>query len=384
MNRTPAALRLAAVGAALLLLSCGDDGPTPNETVAEVRVAPEARHLRVGDTLRFTATAHTENGDVLQVPLAWSSSAMHVATVDDEGLVTALTPGAAEIRATTGGVVGSALVEVRAEPSLTVDPPSVFLGVGSWMRLLATPGSVGDARVTWESRAPGIASVEAVEVDGMQMGEVTGHAPGTAEIVAGVEGFPGLEATATVTVLCPSGPSIAPTNPAVVEGDQVQFTASEPVTWGSSNTAVATIDAASGLATTHAFGSTLITAAPQQAEACGPASTILTVTPRRYGIAIAGFERPDGTGQGPDALSGEVVVVVNRDAPANAGVAELVVLLDGAIVAREAYTSGAGQSRPSFDSRAHANGSYQIGAQLLKADGSVIATASTIPVTITN
>ena len=364
------------------LLACGDD-PAPAPTVAEVRVAPEAWLLEVGDTLRFTATARTEGGDVLEVPLAWSSSAPHVAAVD-EGLVTALTPGSADIRAAAGGVVGSALVEVRAEPSLTLEPPSAFLGVGSWMRLLATPAGVGDARVTWESGAPGIASVEAVEVDGMQMGEVTGHAPGTAEIVAGVEGFPGLEATATVTVLCPSGPSIAPTNPTVIEGDEVRFTASEPVTWSSSNTTVATIDAGSGLATTHASGSTLITATPQQAEACGPGSTTLTVTPKRYGISVAGFERPDGTGLSATALSGEVVVVVNRDAPANAGVAELVLLLDGAIVAREAYTSGAGQSRPSFDSRAYANGSHQIGAQLLKGDGSVVATASNVPVTIAN
>ena len=186
-----------------------------------------------------------------------------------------------------------------------------------------------------------------------------------------------------VEVVCPSELSITPVNPIVSAGAHVQFSAVHAASWSSSDTSVATIDASTGLATTHDGGSAVITAAAGEPCAATGSST-LTVTHRLTFLSIAGFERPDGTALSLTALSGEVVVVVNRDAPANAGVAELVLLLDDAIVAREAYTSGAGQSRPSFDSRAYANGSHEIGAQLLKPDGSPLVTVSDVFVTIAN
>lgn len=65
-------------------------------------VAPDMSAISVGETAQFSATGILANGDSANVsPLVdWSSSKPQVASVDDDGVVTALAPGTATITAT--------------------------------------------------------------------------------------------------------------------------------------------------------------------------------------------------------------------------------------------------------------------------------------------
>ena len=85
---------------------------TVRQVVAAIAVSPELDTLfAVGDTATLTAEgADANNHSIAQPEVAWTSSAPRVATVDREGLVTAVGEGQAHIVATAEGVHASALV----------------------------------------------------------------------------------------------------------------------------------------------------------------------------------------------------------------------------------------------------------------------------------
>ena len=86
------------------------------QLVAEVAVSPAAHMLvAIGDTVRFVAEAFDSNGHAVEeAEFDYRSSDETVATVSSEGLVTAVDDGNARVTATSGVVVGSAEVAVRA------------------------------------------------------------------------------------------------------------------------------------------------------------------------------------------------------------------------------------------------------------------------------
>lgn len=238
--------------------------------VSKVTVTPGSLSMETGQTQHLAATAEDANGAVLADRTAiWSSDNTQVVTVFG-GAVTAVGRGTAKISATVDGVSGSATVTVANAPvqSVTVAPASVV--VGSKVQLTATVRDtrgvvVTDRAVTWSVPANnGVASIDA------STGEVTGLAAGTVTATATSEGKSG-SATVTVTAPAVKSVTVAPSAPSVDVGKTQQFSATvtdvnnntvtdRPVTWSSSNTAVATIDANSGLATVVSAGTTTITA----------------------------------------------------------------------------------------------------------------------------
>ena len=132
----------------VLLVGCGipsGDGPTsPDGSLAKggpaiksVSVSPSTATRQVGQTVQLTATTKpTTSGTVF----TWSSTNAAVATVTSTGLVTAVSPGSATIRATAGGKTGNASITVTAPP--TPPPPDAvtFVGAGD----IATCGQPGD------------------------------------------------------------------------------------------------------------------------------------------------------------------------------------------------------------------------------------------------
>ena len=85
---------------------------TVRQVAATVTVSPALHTFyAVGETATFTAAAADANGHpVADIEPTWQSSAPLVATVDANGLVTAVGDGEARINATVDGVAGSALV----------------------------------------------------------------------------------------------------------------------------------------------------------------------------------------------------------------------------------------------------------------------------------
>lgn len=81
----------------------------------------------------FSLTVQIEPENVTDDSLAWSSSNPEVASVDQEGMVTAHNPGSSIIRATTvaGGLYDECLVEVEAAltaPGVVLDDDNIYLG----------------------------------------------------------------------------------------------------------------------------------------------------------------------------------------------------------------------------------------------------------------
>lgn len=94
------------------------------DTVRAIAVSLSAPSLTVGQTATCKASVTTEVSDSQlddNFPIAWSSSAPAVATVNAQGVVTAMGAGSATITASAGGVKGSAQVAVVALPAVTID-----------------------------------------------------------------------------------------------------------------------------------------------------------------------------------------------------------------------------------------------------------------------
>ncbi len=85
-----------------------------------VIVSPTARTMVVGDTARVTASVRNAAGQVIDVPVTWSTSDAARATVNAQGLVTAVAAGSASIVATAGGKSARVAVTVNAPPPAAV------------------------------------------------------------------------------------------------------------------------------------------------------------------------------------------------------------------------------------------------------------------------
>ena len=127
MNRSRFVLsRSKSLAVVSLLVGCGGENPAepnPNPeplTVSTVAVMPSnAELVSIEDTIRMTASALAAGGQVIgRKTFVWASNDELVATVDGDGLVTALANGTAQISATTDGVDGSATATVDQKPAV--------------------------------------------------------------------------------------------------------------------------------------------------------------------------------------------------------------------------------------------------------------------------
>lgn len=99
--------------AIVLVALAACDSPTDAPAVASLDVTPKAQVLKVGTTTTLMATAKTTEGkNVSPSRIQWSSTAPAIATVNDQGVVTGVTPGVAKIVATAGEVADTARVAV--------------------------------------------------------------------------------------------------------------------------------------------------------------------------------------------------------------------------------------------------------------------------------
>src|SRR5207245_3771005 len=112
--------------------------------------------------------------------VTWASTNTTVATVNGQGLVTALVAGGATITATSEGQSGSAAITVTAAPvaTVTVSPAAAAVQPGQTVQLTATTkdanGNILTGRtVTWASNSNPAATVSS-------SGLVTGVATGAA------------------------------------------------------------------------------------------------------------------------------------------------------------------------------------------------------------
>ena len=252
-----------------VILDGGSDTPE-DVPVTGVQLSPTSTSLVVGESINLTATVLPS--DATDKSVTWASTNPSVATVSNNGKVTAVAAGEASIFVITtdGGKTASCTITVTsssssiAVESVLLDKTQLNLNIGEESILTATvsPDNATNKSVTWTSTNPSVATVD-------NNGKVSAVAVGDAIIIV-VTADGGKTATCTVTVTNPAVPvqsvSLDKTTLDLNIGENATLVATvlpenadnKTVTWSSSNTAVATVDA-TGKVTAVAAGEAVIT-----------------------------------------------------------------------------------------------------------------------------
>ena len=151
--------------------------------------APANNTMDVGKTHNLTATLSPENVSQAYKTVTWESNNTGVATVNENGTVTAVAAGEATITATAKNGLGEdksgewieTSVEITVRPpasSITLNKSTLAISVNQTETLQATVLPQGaDQTVTWSSDKPDVAEVD-------ENGKVTAKALGEATITA--------------------------------------------------------------------------------------------------------------------------------------------------------------------------------------------------------
>lgn len=249
------------VSAFILALSCEN---APEEiAVTEVTISQPTAELIVGENVKLSATV--KPSDATGQSISWISSSIGIATVTNDGLVTAVAEGKATIKAAAGGKSASCIVTVSKKPvpvsSVTLNKTSLDLTKGESKTLTATvtPADATNKTVSWTSSNPSIASVDS-------KGKVTGTGNGSTTITAKAEDK---EATCTVTVTVPiESISLNKTELTLDKGQSETLIAiikpddatEKTVTWFSADPGVAAVVVTSGKVIAMGGGQTTVSA----------------------------------------------------------------------------------------------------------------------------
>ncbi|EHJ02118.1 Ig domain protein group 2 domain protein [Clostridium sp. DL-VIII] len=242
----------------------------PTVKVTSVLLNTNALNWTVGKTGTFTATVAPSNASNKSV--TWKSSNTKVATVDANGKLTAVGAGSATITCTASdgsGKYATCVVTVTNPltkvTSVTLNTTNLNWTVGKTGTFTVTvaPSNASNKGVTWKSSNTKVATVDA-------NGKLTAVGAGSATITCTASDGSGKYATCVVTVTNPltkvTSVTLNTTNLNWTVGKTGTFTATvapsnasnKSVTWKSSNTKVATVDA-NGKLTAVGAGSATIT-----------------------------------------------------------------------------------------------------------------------------
>lgn len=249
--------------------------------------------------------------------VTWQTSQPSVATIDSQGIVTAVGQGVTQVSATYEGVTGTTPVTVGqpALLSITVSPKQSSVPIGESARLTAT-GSFSDGSTqdltqsaTWSSSVVSIANVNA-------QGVVVGMGAGVAQLSAVYQGVTG---SASVTVGAPALLSIAvsPNQTSLPLGEFEQLAATgnysdgstqnltQSATWNSSISATAKVNAP-GVVTGMSMGVAQISASYQGATGNAtvtvgaPALVTISVSPNQSSLPVGETRQLTATGNFSD------------------------------------------------------------------------------------
>jgi len=269
---------------------------TVTTSITDIVINPTSLFLNIGDSSKLSATVlpvTASNKNII-----WLSGNEDIATVDSNGKVTAKANGSTIIIATTedGTKAGTCTVVVTTPATgITINPKSLSLNIGFSSSLIATvsPVAASNKNISWKSSNTSIATVD-------ENGVVTGKAKGSATITATtVDG--NKKATCNVTVTIPvASITVDPTSLSLGVGSNVTLkatvlptnAANKKVTWVSSNSSIATVDA-NGKVIAKSKGSVTITATTVDGGKTATCAikvitpiTSITITPKTLSLGI--------------------------------------------------------------------------------------------------
>jgi uncharacterized protein YjdB len=246
------------LGATVIVAKAGDITETCAVTVTPVSgniiltLNKTILNLTLNDSEKLEVTVSTSNDGVYTV--AWESSNTQVATVDDDGLVTAVGVGTANITASAGN--RSVACAVTVSPlyiritDLQVEPSTHTMDIDEEIRLSVwvEPSNATSKEVIWYSKDSHKATVD------IATGQVHAMAAGRVTIVAMAEENEDIK-DSCVIVIRPAYVPVADialdkTEVTLTEGGTVRINATvspadatnRTVTWTSQHPAIATVD----------------------------------------------------------------------------------------------------------------------------------------------
>lgn len=254
--------------------SCSVDVYVP---VSSISLSTNLLSLAKGTFAVLTATVSPE--DAMDKSVQWNCDNPSIATVDQNGKVTAINDGRAKITASAGGFTASCTVICVSIPvaAVVLNKTSLSLAKGSSETLTATvsPRDATDNTVKWSSDNPSVATVD-------QNGQVTAVNAGNAVITASAGD---VSATCEVSVFIPvTSVTLSSTELTLLVGETAVLEATvlpedatdKNVTWWSSYPDVATVEG--GRITALGFGQTVVVAqAGGQSASCSV--TVLADSP---------------------------------------------------------------------------------------------------------
>ncbi len=294
----------------------GGGSPPSPPPAASVSLNSGSASVVVGGTAALSATVKDANGNTLtDRSISWASSSVGVVTVTQSGGVTGISVGSAVVTATAEGKSGSATVTVTlpAIATIVISPATGVLTAGSSasfsaVALDAAGNQLTGRQLTWASTNSSIATVATT-------GVVSALAPGQTTISASAGEVTG---TAVLTVVAAQVPvatvTLAPPSGLLQVGSSGLFTVTladaagstltnRVVAWASSNPAIATVNATTGIVTAFTVGTTQITATSE--GRVGTATLTVTAPPVTVCSLIAGATVLGGDGQALGTLTNQ-------------------------------------------------------------------------------
>ena len=228
--------------------------------------------LEVGGSAELDCTVQIMPEEATRPGVRWMSSDENVATVDENGVVTASRTGSTIVTAVCGGTTASCTVRVIiCADELLFDAESYEMSVGQELPLPLTISPEGaNEALTWASSDEAAATVD-------ENGVVTAHSGGSVTItVSGQK----VSASCTVNISVPAESIVLNSSEqSLIVGQSVQLAAvvmpenasDKTVIWASSDENVATVDE-NGMVHTKTAGAVTITAS------CGGISAECQIT----------------------------------------------------------------------------------------------------------
>lgn len=308
------------------------DQAGPVSDISELVIIPDTVSVSAGATVQFQALGRTPSGQTHPVHVSWSASG---GTIDATGLFTAdSTPGDFQVTATLDQphLTSSARVKNRGPlKHVVLSPATSAVTTGAQIQFSAS-GTVanGDTvavSITYTATGGSISGT------GMY---TAGQTVGTYRVIASANGG-ALADTSAVTVAATSPPvasvTVTPATASLAVGltQQLQITLKDatgavltgPVSWSSSNTAVATVSS-SGLVSGKVAGAVTITATSGGVSGTAAITVTavpvasLTVSPASASVQVEGTVQLTAT---PKDASGNVLTGTITWSSSNAAVA---------------------------------------------------------------
>ena len=254
-----------AKGAATITAKAGNIQATCEVTVTvpleSISINKTELSLNKGQSETLVVTIVPE--DATERTIVWSTTNASVASINQNGLVTAISGGEATIKAKVGEKEATCVVKVTVPvESISLDKTSAELIEGESLSLVATvkPDDATDKMVSWASLNPNIATVSEGKITAIKEGETEVTASiGTIKATCHVSVKKPIIEVVTITINVPSVK--------IKIGKSVQLIASvapdnatdKSVKWISSNDSIAKVDD-TGLVTGIKEGVAVITA----------------------------------------------------------------------------------------------------------------------------